>query len=166
MWKQFEKRIGSAWQGRGRPPAGAYTVKMAEAALDALVVDLRRGVGIPTAGTGATFADAAVEWYRWGCNERAWKPATRRDYRSALSAHLGVDLDADGQLVAVRAPFGDLPLERITTDVIERWRRNAMAVKSRREQPQLAGLLCCDGELLLDCVVEGRISVGMHPDRS
>jgi integrase len=128
VWKQAETKIGPAWKGNGRPASGTYTRKTAQAWLDAKLTDLRRGVGIPTAGNGATFADAAAEWYRWGCNERAWKPATRRDYRSALSAHLGVDLDPKtGALVAAREPFGDLRLENITTETIERWRANAMA---------------------------------------
>jgi integrase len=125
--KQTETKIGPGSTGTGRPPAGTYTKKTAQAWLDALLVDLRRGVGIPSDGAGATFADAAAEWYRHGCHEGAWKPSTRRDYRSALSAHLGVDLDPEtGAVVVARAPFGEMRLEDITTDTIERWRANAM----------------------------------------
>jgi len=106
--KQTETRIGPAWTGTGRTPAGTYTRRTAQAWLDAKLTDLRRGIGITAVGDSATFADAAAEWYRHGCHEGAWKPSTRRDYRSALSAHLGVDLDPEtGAVVAARAPFGD-----------------------------------------------------------
>jgi integrase len=125
--KQTETKIGRAWTGKGRPPADTYTEKTAQAWLDAKLTDLRRGVGIATVGDSATFADAAAEWYRHGCNEDAWKPATRRDYRSALSAHLGVDLDPQtGDVVAMRPPFGDARLDEITTETIERWRAASM----------------------------------------
>ncbi len=125
--KQTEVKIGAAWTGRGRPPDGAYTRKTAEAWLDALLVDLRRGIGIPSADAASTFADAASAWYRAGCTVQAWKPATRRDYRSALSAHLGVDLDpVSGEVVEARAPFGDLRLEEVTTHAIEAWRTSQM----------------------------------------
>jgi integrase len=126
-WTQTETKIGPAWIGKGRPADGTFTKRTAQAWLDAKLTDLRRGVGIPSSGSNATLADAAVEWYRNGCYERAWKPATQRDYRSALRAHLGVELDAEGKLVEARAPFGDLPLGQITTEAIERWRGNAMA---------------------------------------
>jgi integrase len=125
--KQTEAKIGPAWTERGRPPDGAYTRRTAEAWLNALLVDLRRGIGIPSADATSTFADAASTWYRSGCTVQAWKPATRRDYRSALSAHLGVDLDrVSGEVVEARAPFGDLRLEDITTHAIEAWRTAQM----------------------------------------
>src|SRR4051794_23386089 len=125
--KQTETRIGPAWTGTGRPAAGTYTRRTAQAWLDAKLTDLRRGIGIAIVGDSATFADAAAEWYRHGCHEGAWKPSTRRDYRSALSAHLGVDLGPEtGGVVAERAPFGDMRLEDITTEMIERWRAGAM----------------------------------------
>jgi integrase len=125
--KQTETRIGPAWTGTGRPPARTYTRRTAQAWLDAKLTDLRRGIGIASIGDNVTFADVAVEWYRRGCYERAWKPATRRDYRSALRAHLGVDLDpVTGAVVATRPPFGEMRIEDITTDTIERWRASAM----------------------------------------
>ena len=125
--KQTETRIGPAWTGTGRPPAGTYTRRTAQTWLDAKLTDLRRGIGIASIGDNVTFADVAAEWYRRGCYERAWKPATRRDYRSALRAHLGVDLDAvTGAVVAARPPFGEMRIEDITTDTIERWRASAM----------------------------------------
>lgn len=60
-----------------------------------------------------TFRTAAEHWYTHGENERAWKASTRRDYRSALDAHL---LPA----------FGDLPLEKLSAARIADWRSAAM----------------------------------------
>jgi len=108
------KAIGPEWAGNGRPPSGHYTRRTAQAALEARLTDLRRGVGIPER-TGATFADAAEGWYSNGSTgEPDWKPSTRRDYRSALDRHL---LPA----------FGPERLEEIDTAAIEAWRTRAMA---------------------------------------
>ncbi len=60
-----------------------------------------------------TFRVAAEHWYTHGETERNWKASTRRDYRSALDAHL---------LVA----FGDVQLERLTAARIAGWRSEAM----------------------------------------
>lgn len=126
--KQTEARIGPAWTGSGRTPSGYFTRRSAQAWLDAKLTDLRRGEGIPSPGSTMTFADAATEWYRHGCHERAWKPATRRDYRSAIHSHLGVELEPEtGALLAAHAPFGDLAVDQITTAAIECWRAAEMA---------------------------------------
>ena len=58
--------------------------------------------------TGATFADAAVEYLRYVEHDRGRKPSTIRGYRSVIEAHL---LPA----------FGDKPVERVTGPMIERW---------------------------------------------
>lgn len=110
---QVNERLGPAWTEKGRPPDGYFTRKTAEAALQAKLADARRGLGISTR-TGATFEDAAEEWYRYGCQERDWKPATRRDYRSALNVHL-------------IPAFGAERLEVVTPQAVERWRARAMA---------------------------------------
>lgn len=102
------KAIGPAWTGRGRTPDGYFTRRSAQATLDGRLTDLRRGVGIPTRSK-AMFRDAAEYWYSTRSHRENWKPATKRDYRSALDCHL---LPA----------FGDLPLEQITARAIERWR--------------------------------------------
>lgn len=105
------RAIGPEWTGSGRPPAGYFTKRTAQAALDARLTDLRRGVGIAPR-TSATFADAAELWYTLGKTERDWKPSTRRDYRSALDRHL-------------KPAFGTMPVGSITTRTIEEWRRGA-----------------------------------------
>jgi integrase len=64
------------------------------------------------------FSEAADEWVRHGETEGGargpWKPSTRRDYRSALNAHL-------------RPAFGELYLEKLTAQAIAGWRSRAMA---------------------------------------
>jgi integrase len=107
------KAIGPAWTGTGRTPDGYFTRRTAEAALQARLTDLRRGIGVPTR-SGATFRDAAEHWYVSRGEQQQWKPSTRRDYRSALDKHL---LPA----------FGDRRLDDVTTDAIEAWRTQALA---------------------------------------
>jgi integrase len=107
------KAIGPAWTGTGRTPDGYYTKRTAQAALDARLTDLRRGIGLPTR-TGATFRDAAEAWYLHGTTTKGWKASTRRDYRSALNAHL---LPA----------FGDQRLEDVTGAAVEEWRARGIA---------------------------------------
>jgi integrase len=63
--------------------------------------------------TGATFAEAAVEFLRYVEKDRGCKPSTIRAYRSDINAHL---LPA----------FGAEPLEGITPGVIESWRATAL----------------------------------------
>ncbi|MFL5884019.1 MAG: hypothetical protein ACJ77M_03020 [Thermoleophilaceae bacterium] len=58
--------------------------------------------------TGATFADAAAEYLRYVEHDRGRKPSTVRGYRSVIEADL---LPA----------FGELPVEAVTTEGIERW---------------------------------------------
>ncbi len=123
------KAIGPVWTGSGRPPGGYFTERTAKAALEARLTDLRRGVGNP-ARTGATFADAAENWYSNRSQEEDWKPSTRRDYRSALDRHL---LPA----------FGTWRLEDVTTKAIEEWRgfRLTEGTLSRRTAAKLTAIL-------------------------
>lgn len=113
------KPIGPAWTGRGRPPEGHFTRKTAEAALEAKLTDLRRGIGIRSRST-ATFREIAEAWHEYGSAPRpagkGWKPATRRDYRSLLDVHL------------LRA-FGDWKAEDVTRPAITRWLTEQSAAK-------------------------------------
>jgi integrase len=106
--RQVQKRIGPAWTGRGRPPAGHFTKRTAEDWLRQVLDEARRGTLPGLVRTGATFADAAAEFLRYVEHDRAIKPSTLGDYRSIISAHL---LPA----------FGDLRVEEITPQKIERW---------------------------------------------
>jgi integrase len=77
-----------------------------------------------------TFADAANEWLWHGELERANKPSTLRDYRSALNKHL---LPA----------FGHRALRSITNLEIEQWRREAITERglSRRNANKLVSIM-------------------------
>jgi len=105
---QIQQRLGPNWSGRGRPPAGHYTRRLAEQALQEVLTDARRGELDAPVSTGATFADATAEWLRHAAQERACKASTLTDYRLTVRR-----LDE---------ALGDLKLGDITTETIERWR--------------------------------------------
>jgi integrase len=105
---QHEKRLGQAWISRGRPPQGFLRRRDAEALLEEILVDARRGQSRQRR-TGATFADVAEDWYARGPLARDWSPSTQRDYRSVLDAHLLPE-------------FGTSRIETITAEQFERWR--------------------------------------------
>jgi integrase len=106
--RQVQRKIGPAWTERGRPAAGYLTKRTAEAWLGELLHEARRGTLPGMVQTGATFADAAAEYLRYAEHDRGCQPSTLQGYRSAIGAHL---LPA----------FGELPVESITTEGIERW---------------------------------------------
>jgi integrase len=106
--RQIQRRLGPAWTERGRPPAGYFTKRQAEDWLRDTLDQVRRGTLPGMVRTGATFADATAEWLLYVEHERGRKASTIADYRSVVNAHL---LPA----------FGSEPLERIDTDMIERW---------------------------------------------
>src|SRR5581483_2749064 len=106
--RQVQKRIGPAWQGRGRPAAGYVTKRLAEDWLRGVLEEARRGTLPGTVRTGATFADAAAEWLRYVEHDRGRKPSTVAGYRALVRSQL---LPA----------FESMPLESITTAMIEKW---------------------------------------------
>lgn len=128
QYGQHEKRLGPAWTGKGPPAPGFLRERDAQALLDAILVDARRGK-LQHERTGLTFKDVAEEWYERGCFERNWSASTRADYRSILDAHL-------------LSAFGPKPPEAITTHEIETWRdrlaEEALPKSSanKRDQPQ------------------------------
>jgi hypothetical protein len=89
----------------GRP---LLTKRLAEDWLRSTLEQARRGTLPGMVRTGVTFADAAAEYMRYIEQDRGRKPSTLRGYRSALNAHL---LPA----------FGEMPIESITTGLIEAW---------------------------------------------
>jgi integrase len=125
--RQVQKKLGPAWTDRGRPPAGYFTKRLAEAWLRSTLEDARRGTLPGMVRTGATFADAAAEWLRFIEEDRARKPSTISDYRSALNAHL---LPA----------FGDRPLELLTREDVEQWRRGLTGLSNRSKNKLLIQL--------------------------
>ncbi len=122
--RQVQKKIGPAWTERGRPPAGYFTKRTAEAWLRDVLDQARRGTLPGLVRTGATFADAAAEYLRYAEHDRGCKPSTLRDYRSTIAAHL---LPA----------FGSMRVEDIDATTIERWRAGLPSKLSPRTKNKL-----------------------------
>ena len=106
--RQAQKKLGPAWSERGRPPAGYFTKRTAEDALRGVLDEARRGTLPGMVRTGASFADAAAEWLRYVEQDRLRKPSTVATYRSLLRSR-------------ILPTFGELPLESITSAMVERW---------------------------------------------
>lgn len=85
---QVQKRLGPAWTARSRPPAGYYTRKSAEEALQATLTDLRRGTLVRAKAGDATFADAAAEYLRYVGQVRQIDVKTLSDYRGVVEGYL------------------------------------------------------------------------------
>lgn len=108
--RKVQRRLGPAWTERGRPPRGHYTRKTAEAELRRILTDAERGTLAGMVRTGATFADAAAEWLRYIEHDRKRRASTVVGYRSGLKRHLLPE-------------FGGTPLEEVTTEAIDAYRR-------------------------------------------
>lgn len=106
--RQVQKRLGPVWTDRGRPAAGYFTKRLAEAWLRTTLEEARRGVLPGMVLTGATFSDAAAEWLRYIEHDRRRKPSTVGGYTSIVNRQL---LPA----------FGEMALESITSGAIESW---------------------------------------------
>src|SRR5947208_2961908 len=111
--RQVQKKLGPAWTARGRPPAGYFTKRTAEAWLDDALAQARRGELVGMVVTGATVADAAAEWLRWAEHDRAVKPSTLTDYRHTANR--------------ITRDLGDLRLEDVTPELLERWKATLTA---------------------------------------
>jgi integrase len=114
--RQVQKRLGPAWTGRGRPPAGYFTKRTAEVWLADTLSEARRGQLSGAFATGATVADAGAEWLRYVEHDRAVKPSTLSDY---------------GHTVAkITRDLGDVRLEDVTPVLLERW-KSGLQVSNR-----------------------------------
>ena len=107
--RQVQKCLGPTWEGRGRPPAGHFTQKTAEAALQEILTDARRGTLAGAQKTGATFADAAAEFLRFVSEVRRIDADTAADYRGVIQGYLVPQ-------------FGERPVETITPDDIDAYK--------------------------------------------
>src|SRR3954471_4029597 len=107
--RQVHRTIGPAWTDRGRPRAGFFTKRTAQAWLRDVLDQARAGVLPGMVRTGVSFADACGEYLRYVEHDLERKPSTLGDYRSVIRAHL------------VPA-FGSLRLEDVTADRIESWK--------------------------------------------
>jgi len=122
--RQIQKKIGPAWADRGRPPEGYFTKRTAEVWLQDVLAQARRGTLPGMHKTGVTFAEAAEEWMRFIEQDRGRKPSTVKNYRNVLKSRL---LPA----------FSDRPLESITTQDIEDWRKSLDGLSNRSKNKLL-----------------------------
>ncbi|HTZ64314.1 MAG TPA: site-specific integrase [Solirubrobacteraceae bacterium] len=129
--RQIQRRIGPAWAMRGRPAEGFYTRRTAQAWLDQVLAEARRGELPGMMRTGATFKDAVAEYMRWLEHDRARKPTTLRGYRSIMHAHL-------------LPTFGERRLEDITTGEVEAWSAT-LAARGLANATRLRILTCLHG---------------------
>jgi integrase len=104
---------------RGRPAAGSFTKRTAEAWLRSTLEDARRGTLQPVERSGATFADAAAEWLRYIEQDRGRKPSTVGGYASIVRTQL-------------LPTFGTMPIESVTPAVIEHWLHSLTQTASSR----------------------------------
>jgi len=111
--RQVQKKLGPAWTGGGRPPAGFFTKRTAERALRQILADADRGVLPGTTRTGATVKDAVEEWLRYVERERGVRATTVREYRSSVYKH-------------VVPVFGSRRVESVTTRDIEHWKSRVL----------------------------------------
>ena len=107
--RQVQKKLGPARSGRGRPPAGYFTKRLAQVWLDDVLASARRNELPGMVVTGATLADAAAEWLRHCEYDRAVKRSTLTEYR-----HTAERIVRD---------LGDLPIDEVTPELLERWSR-------------------------------------------
>jgi integrase len=108
--RQLQHRLGPEWRDTGRPPAGYYTKKSAEAALREVLADAQRGRLPGQVRSGATFADAVDEWLRYIEHDRQRAQSTLADYRSTVNHSFLPEFGAD------------TPLEAITMEGIDDYR--------------------------------------------
>jgi integrase len=106
--RQVQKTLGPAWTSRGRPPAGYWTKRTAEAWLRRVLVEAATGTLPGMVRTGATVTDACEEYLRYIDEDRQRKPSTLRDYDSIFHNH-------------VLPHLGDIALEDLTAERVERW---------------------------------------------
>jgi integrase len=111
--RQVQRKIGPASTERGRPAAGYFTQRTADAWLRDLLDQARwsgqrHGTLPGMTRTGATFADAAAEWLRYIEHDRRRKPSTVNGYQAIVRSQL-------------LPTFGSMPIESITPSTIEAW---------------------------------------------
>src|SRR5436190_1296230 len=131
--KQVQKKLGPAWTERGRPQDGYLTKRLAERELRRILTEAESAPATVTSTAGpatapvpasaATFAEAVDEWLRYVEHERATKSSTLHDYRM-----IGRRLTRE---------LGDLPLEEVTPQVLERWKASLGGLSNRTIQKYL-----------------------------
>lgn len=115
--RHVHRRVGPAWSQRGRPPAGYYTQRGAEAWLRDTLRQADDGTLAGLVRSGRTVDALATEYLAYLERDKETKPSTLRDYRSILRAH-------------VLPEFGGLAPEAVTSAHVERWQRTLTTTKT------------------------------------
>jgi integrase len=126
--RQVQRKIGPAWSGRTRPPLGHFTKRQAEGWLRDILEQARRGTLPGLVRTGATVADAAAEYLRYIEHDRERKPSTVQGYRWIIYAQ-------------ILPTFGQMQLEDVTSEHVERW----LAAMGRRASTRTKALVLLRG---------------------
>ena len=74
--RQVHRTIGPAWTERGRPRAGFFTKRTAQAWLRDVLDQARAGVLSGMVRTGVSFADACGEYLRYVAHDLERTPST------------------------------------------------------------------------------------------
>ena len=106
--KRLQRKLGTAWTKRSRPPEGFITRAQAELRLAGILAGADPAIAVePAPGDDVTFRRACEEWMRYVEFDRKRRPSTIRDYRREIEKRLIPE-------------FGDqTPLSAITTAEIE-----------------------------------------------
>lgn len=114
--RRFNRRLGPVWKEKGRPPAGYFTKRLANEALQAVLTDARRGdLKLPEPeDTARTYGDACDEFLRYVESDKGRTSSTVKDYRGAINRRL-------------RGAFGsDTPVSDVTTEQIDAYRQQLL----------------------------------------
>lgn len=107
--RRHHRTIGPVWKGRGRPPVGHFTRRLAEEWLREVLEQARAGTLPGLTRTGVSFARACDDYVTHKTADRRLKPTTLRNYQSIIDYHLF-------------PAFGQLAVEELTTEMVEAWK--------------------------------------------
>ncbi|MDP2712430.1 MAG: tyrosine-type recombinase/integrase [Solirubrobacteraceae bacterium] len=125
--EQFKRRLGPVWSGRGRPVDGYLTRRMAEAQLQSILTDERRGEGAHAARRQAsarnvvTLADAAKAWLHHVEFEKDRAPTTVGDYTRIAENHITKHFGASTPIDTITDDdVGSLRVKLLSSDRLTR----------------------------------------------
>jgi integrase len=108
--KQHQRSLGLVWTGKGRPPAGSLTRKMADDLLRGILVDAGRATVDATGRPVVTLKTACAAWLQAVEHEEQREPSTVRDYEGIVRVYLLPEFGAA------------TPITSIDEDRIDQWR--------------------------------------------
>jgi integrase len=131
--EQTTTRLGPKHNGRGRPPAGHYTRRMAEDALNDYLAAARRGEHATAGETKAvTFAQAAEEYLRYVEQEKGCQPSTLKDYRGVIRDYLN-------------PRFGHRAIDQLTSEEINAYKLDLLNERRLSNRTIVRHLLVLNG---------------------